>query len=282
MTSGWSATWSPGTAAAEPPADLRDRLRELLPDYMVPAVFVVLDRLPLTASGKLDHRALPEPDWAAGSGVAAPTAPRNAGGVAAGGAVRRGARAAAAGRRDRQLLRPRRPLADRDPADGPGPGRLRGRPAAAPAVRRPDGGRPGRRGRPAGHRAADPRRGSRRCAIPVSFSQRRLWFIDQLKPGEPTFNMPYMLWLDGPLDADAAAAGAGRDGGPARGAADEHHRRGRGARAGGRRHRLRCRSSCIGCRTEPRPSRTRQAEEMTVARAVRPFELDQAPLLRAA
>ncbi|HET6210335.1 MAG TPA: non-ribosomal peptide synthetase, partial [Jatrophihabitans sp.] len=61
----------------EPPADLRDRLRELLPDYMVPAGFVVLDRLPLTANGKLDHRALPEPDWAAGSGVAAPTAPRN-------------------------------------------------------------------------------------------------------------------------------------------------------------------------------------------------------------
>jgi len=39
--------------------------------------------------------------------------------------------------------------------------------------------------------------------FPVSFSQRRLWFIDQLEPGEPTFNMPYMSWLDGPLDADA-------------------------------------------------------------------------------
>jgi acyl-coenzyme A synthetase/AMP-(fatty) acid ligase/acyl carrier protein len=63
--------------ASEPPADLRARLHELLPDYMVPAGFVVLNRLPLTANGKLDHRALPEPDWAAGSGVAAPTAPRN-------------------------------------------------------------------------------------------------------------------------------------------------------------------------------------------------------------
>jgi amino acid adenylation domain-containing protein len=38
---------------------------------------------------------------------------------------------------------------------------------------------------------------------PVSFSQRRLWFLDQLLPGEPTYNMPYMLWLDGPLDAEA-------------------------------------------------------------------------------
>jgi amino acid adenylation domain-containing protein len=39
--------------------------------------------------------------------------------------------------------------------------------------------------------------------FPVSFSQRRLWFIDQLEPGAATFNMPYMLRLDGPLDAGA-------------------------------------------------------------------------------
>ncbi|MFL6162142.1 MAG: amino acid adenylation domain-containing protein [Jatrophihabitantaceae bacterium] len=38
---------------------------------------------------------------------------------------------------------------------------------------------------------------------PVSFAQQRLWFLDQLMPGEPTFNMPYAIWLDGPLDADA-------------------------------------------------------------------------------
>jgi amino acid adenylation domain-containing protein len=39
--------------------------------------------------------------------------------------------------------------------------------------------------------------------FPVSFSQRRLWFLDQLTPGEPTYNMPYAMWLDGPLDAGA-------------------------------------------------------------------------------
>ncbi|WP_280210708.1 amino acid adenylation domain-containing protein, partial [Nocardia cyriacigeorgica] len=56
----------PGTspdAAALDPAALLDAVRKRLPDYMVPVKVIVLDEMPLNPSGKLDRRALPEPDF---------------------------------------------------------------------------------------------------------------------------------------------------------------------------------------------------------------------------
>src|SRR6185369_9240595 len=42
--------------------------------------------------------------------------------------------------------------------------------------------------------------------LPQSFAQQRLWFLDQLVPGSPAYNMATGVWLKGELDARALGA----------------------------------------------------------------------------
>jgi amino acid adenylation domain-containing protein len=183
---------------------LREHLRRELPDYMVPAAFVPLERLPLTPSGKLDRKALPAPEHAAATELyAAPRTPAEE--VLAGiwaetlrlervgveeSFFELGGHSLLATRvvsRIREVFGVELPL--RALFEAPTVAQLAGRveemrraglPVLPPVV-------------PAG----------RTGALPLSFAQERLWFIDRLEPGSATYNLPAALRLAGGLDEAA-------------------------------------------------------------------------------
>ncbi|MDX6742791.1 non-ribosomal peptide synthetase [Actinocorallia sp. A-T 12471] len=187
--------------AAEIAAEaLRAFLAAELPEHMVPAAFVVLDALPLTPSGKLDVRALPEPVFAATVSRAPRTAREEilAGifaellglpevGVeddffALGGDSLIAARLVG---RARAALGVE--LSVRDLFEHPtvaGLASAASREAALPPLRRIE--------------HAD--------LSPLSYAQRRLWFLNRLEGPAATYNMPIPLRLSGPLDIAALRA----------------------------------------------------------------------------
>jgi amino acid adenylation domain-containing protein/non-ribosomal peptide synthase protein (TIGR01720 family) len=192
----------------EPTAEeLRRSLRERLPESMVPAAFLTLPALPLTPNGKVDRKALPAPEWQrAEEGWLAPRTPVEE--VLAGiwaevlGLERVGMAdhffelgghsllATRVMSRLRGALGVEVPLRDLFAAP-----RLADFAARVEALRRTG------TLTPAPPLLPVPREGH----LPLSFAQQRLWFLDQLAPGSPLYNMPGALRVEGPLDGAGLA-----------------------------------------------------------------------------
>ncbi|HLE82919.1 MAG TPA: amino acid adenylation domain-containing protein, partial [Thermoanaerobaculia bacterium] len=195
--------------------ELREHAGRSLPDYMVPAAFVLLDALPLTVNGKLDRRALPAPEEtdrlgseAAGEPPATPTEELLAGLWARLLGVERVSRsddffelgghsllATRVASRTRELLGVEAPL--RELFENP---TLAAMAAAFDRARRSGAGE----GPPP--LAPLPREGEAPWALPLSFAQERLWFLDRLHPGSAAYNIPAAVRLEGELDAGALVA----------------------------------------------------------------------------
>ncbi|HST57474.1 MAG TPA: amino acid adenylation domain-containing protein, partial [Longimicrobium sp.] len=190
-----------GGADAE---SLRVHLRTRLPEYMVPAAFVAVDVLPLTPNGKLDRKALPAPDFA--SAGDAYVAPRTTVEEVLAGIWATVLRVEQVGIHDsffelggHSLLATRVVSRIREAFGIELPLRaLFEAPSIAPLAERVE----------ALRRAALPQlppvvQTAHPDALPLSFAQERLWFLDQLDPGSTAYTLSWALRLRGSLDAAA-------------------------------------------------------------------------------
>jgi amino acid adenylation domain-containing protein len=201
-----------GERAAPAPEELRDHLRRALPEYMVPAAFVFLPALPVTANGKLDRAALPAPAAAGGAPGedGSPASPRNAveHGLAGlwsevlgvsrigihdnfftlGGHSLLATQLVARIRQSFGVELPLRTLFQR-----PTVAELAAAMAAMVEL--------------AGGQASPIRPVGRGGELPLSSSQLRQWFLVELEPGTPAYDLSLALRLAGPL-VPAALAGA--------------------------------------------------------------------------
>ncbi|HSF43598.1 MAG TPA: amino acid adenylation domain-containing protein, partial [Thermoanaerobaculia bacterium] len=192
-----------------PVRELRELLRGRLPEPMVPSAFVTLSSLPRTANGKIDRRSLPAPDLAAGSAERSSVPPRSLSelelvglfedllGIRPVGVTddffELGGHSLLATRlmsRVRERFRAELPLRA-----------LFESPTVAALAERVD----------AAVREGEAVSAPPLVAVPrdrplrLSFAQQRLWFLHQLDPGSPAYNLPQAFTVSGALDVAAFA-----------------------------------------------------------------------------
>jgi non-ribosomal peptide synthetase component F/acyl carrier protein len=211
----------PRSIPAPLPAALRAFLKERLPEAMIPAAFLAVDALPLTASGKVDRRALGSLAAASlegGEGLAAAAyvAPRTPEEEILANVWAELLRLPRVGVHDNffalgghSLLAtllisrvrdafgvelPVRYLFEAPTVAGLAAVIAAAKPALAGEKQELRGPiRPAPRPAPGG-------------PLPVSFAQQRLWFLDRLTPGSAAYNIPWPLRITGPLAPGALAA----------------------------------------------------------------------------
>ncbi|HTR51375.1 MAG TPA: amino acid adenylation domain-containing protein, partial [Kofleriaceae bacterium] len=186
--------------------DLRVRLAAALPRYMVPSAFVALERFPITPHGKIDRRLLPAPStrrvdlggaYVAPDGHLEQAIARIFAEVLRVDRVGAGDNFFALGGHSllatQVMSRLRRVLGVTVQVQA-----LFEEPTLAGFARAVQARLAGHTARPAVPWAPMPR-GS---ALPLSFAQQRLWFLDRLEPDGFTYNVPVFLRLTGPLRID--------------------------------------------------------------------------------
>ncbi|HYO14351.1 MAG TPA: amino acid adenylation domain-containing protein, partial [Thermoanaerobaculia bacterium] len=261
---------------------LRAWLRERLPDYMIPAAIVGLDAIPRTANGKVDLRALPDPEThqgETGTGLLTPVEESLSGIWRELLAVSRVARtddffalgghsllATRLASRVRQAFRIDLPL--RSLFQSP---TLAGLAARIEEAR---GAAPGFEAPPIVAAGPEPH-------PPLSFAQERLWFLEQLDPGTAVYNLPYFARVLGPL-RPAALAAALRE-------VVRRHDVLRSAVASAEGRPVQTIAAdpgllfpVVDLAALPTQRRERELARLAAAEARLPFDLGQAPLLRAA
>ncbi|WP_405021332.1 amino acid adenylation domain-containing protein [Kitasatospora sp. NBC_00070] len=195
----------PAAGARPDGPELGRALARVLPAYLVPAAFVLLDALPLNANGKLDRQALPAPQGPTAAGAAAPRTPQEEL-LAALFADVLGLPAVGVDD-DFFALGGHSLLATRLI------GRIRAATGTEPTLRQVFE-HPTVAGLAAVLGPAGPVRpavaaGPRPEPVPLSSAQRRLWFLNQAEGADATYNLPLVLALDGPLDTAALRAALG-------------------------------------------------------------------------